>query len=245
MAKRKHLQGLRRTWGARRAAIALASFRLPENGLTLRCPLCLDFICNAITTACGHTFCEECISEYLLYFKRCLCCPRKLCSSKELGRSKSIDALVDAATATMAPVVAKSLAERKEAHRKQVEARTVREFVVGMDVDVRSPEMVWCEGVVRRILFRGEHGKRLIIVNYKGRPSTLNEEIPDGSERLATAGFYTKNPDLPRLQVSPTGQRSITLLGHPLAYAFVGGGNPESKKCLAESDSSYEFSENE
>ena len=32
------------------------------------CPICLRFIVAATTTHCGHTFCEICISEYLLFY---------------------------------------------------------------------------------------------------------------------------------------------------------------------------------
>ena len=34
----------------------------------LICSICLNFICCSVTTVCGHTFCEICIYEYLLYF---------------------------------------------------------------------------------------------------------------------------------------------------------------------------------
>lgn len=34
----------------------------------LICSVCLNFICCSVTTVCGHTFCEICIYEYLLYF---------------------------------------------------------------------------------------------------------------------------------------------------------------------------------
>jgi len=32
------------------------------------CPICLKYIVAATTTHCGHTFCEICISEYLLFY---------------------------------------------------------------------------------------------------------------------------------------------------------------------------------
>ena len=34
----------------------------------LICGICLEFITCAVTSVCGHTFCEICIYEYLLYF---------------------------------------------------------------------------------------------------------------------------------------------------------------------------------
>lgn len=30
------------------------------------CPICMEYICNATSTSCGHTFCERCIFESIL-----------------------------------------------------------------------------------------------------------------------------------------------------------------------------------
>jgi hypothetical protein len=35
----------------------------------LICPLCLKFLCKCTTTACGHSFCERCIDEFLIIRK--------------------------------------------------------------------------------------------------------------------------------------------------------------------------------
>ena len=44
----------------------LAEIKHDKNDLI--CSICLNFICCSVTTVCGHTFCEICIYEYLLYF---------------------------------------------------------------------------------------------------------------------------------------------------------------------------------
>jgi len=33
----------------------------------LMCPLCLQLMFKCITTVCGHSFCERCIDEYMLF----------------------------------------------------------------------------------------------------------------------------------------------------------------------------------
>lgn len=35
----------------------------------LMCPLCLNVMYKSTTTACGHSFCERCLDEYLIIRK--------------------------------------------------------------------------------------------------------------------------------------------------------------------------------
>lgn len=46
------------------------------------CPICLKYIVSALSLKCGHTYCEICLHEYLLYFKDCPLCNEKLRKSK-------------------------------------------------------------------------------------------------------------------------------------------------------------------
>eukprot|EP00826_Nyctotherus_ovalis_P064972 TRINITY_DN953_c0_g1_i8.p1 TRINITY_DN953_c0_g1~~TRINITY_DN953_c0_g1_i8.p1 ORF type:complete len:167 (+),score=19.49 TRINITY_DN953_c0_g1_i8:203-703(+) len=40
----------------------------------LTCPICMDFVADAATTLCGHTFCEYCLFEWALFNKDCPVC---------------------------------------------------------------------------------------------------------------------------------------------------------------------------
>jgi len=41
-----------------------------QNGFkNLMCPLCLNVMYKSTTTACGHSFCERCLDEYLIIRK--------------------------------------------------------------------------------------------------------------------------------------------------------------------------------
>ena len=221
----------------------LADFKLPLDDVSMLCPICLDYIVSAVTTACGHSFCEKCIYEYMLYFRKCECCPRKLKSSKELGKSKNIDSIIDSQLSLLHPDEKIRYKARLDEHKRYQELKTIKEFCVGMVLDVRSPEMVWCEGIVKKILYKRDTSKRMIIVKYKNIPTAFNEEISESSERLATHRFFTGNADFPKLTINKLGQRVISVLGRPLDFAFMDANQEDNRKCLAESDSSYECSE--
>ena len=45
---------------------------------SLQCNICLDFIVSCRTAVCGHSFCEECITECLLRRKECPGCRRDI-----------------------------------------------------------------------------------------------------------------------------------------------------------------------
>ena len=45
---------------------------------SLQCNICLDFIVSCRTAVCGHSFCEECITECLLRKKECPGCRRDI-----------------------------------------------------------------------------------------------------------------------------------------------------------------------
>lgn len=109
-----------------------------------------------------------------------------------------------------------------------------------MRVDIRSPEYVWCVGIIKRILFRGENQKRLIVVTYENLPSIYNEEIIENSSRLVAFGFFTNRPDLPKLIFDDKGRKQVTLYGNELDFNFVDRFRlGDERKKLVETDSSY------
>lgn len=65
------------------------------------CPICLKFICQAVTSVCGHSFCDLCINEYLILApvnfcdKECIICSTKIRGKKMLARCKRMDSLID------------------------------------------------------------------------------------------------------------------------------------------------------
>ena len=67
-----------------------------------------------------------------------------------------------------------------------------------MKLDINSPEDVWCVGIIKRILFRGER-KKFVVVTYENLPVIYNEEIIVTSNRLSNFKFFTGREDIPKM----------------------------------------------
>ena len=63
--------------------------------------------------------------------------------------------------------------------------RKITDFSVGIKVDIRSPEYVWCSGIIRKIHWRMDTNLKIMLVHYEGSPNIYDEEIWEGSVRLA------------------------------------------------------------
>lgn len=161
--------------------------------------------------------------------------------TKDFGASKSLDNLIQAfLTSNENKAYIEGYNKRKEENRIWNENRKINEFYVGMKLDIRSPEYVWCVGIIKRILFRGENQKRLIVITYENLPSIYNEEIIENSGRLAAHGFFTSRPDVPKILFDDKGRKQITLYGNNLDFNFVDSFKlGDERKKLVETDSSY------
>lgn len=173
--------------------------------------------------------------------QKCPNCKRKLRYTKDFGASKSLDNLIQVFLDSCDDrTFIESYTQRKEENRLWTERRKLQEFYVGKKIDIRSPEYVWCVGIIKRILFRGENQKRLIVVTYENLPSIYNEEIVENSSRLAAFGVFTSRSDLPKLIFDDNGRKQVILFGSEFNFNFVDKfrGGDELKK-LVETDSSY------
>jgi hypothetical protein len=60
---------------------------------SLQCSICMDLIVSCRTAVCGHSFCEECITESLLRKRECPIC-RKDIRQWVLNKNEIIDTAV-------------------------------------------------------------------------------------------------------------------------------------------------------
>ncbi len=128
-----------------------------------------------------------------------------------LARCKRLDSLVEqycrftsafSRTSTIRPRLTTTTCARKNAKNTGKAAsrpisRRVQNIEVGQLIDVRSPEYVWCTGIIKRIIYRQEIQCKIITVHYQvkvcnqGFPSEFDDHIAENSCRLARYRFFT------------------------------------------------------
>ena len=55
----------------------------------IKCHICFKFLCNPVSTPCGHNFCKHCIQETLkksIYSPRCPSCSLKISGKFEINK---------------------------------------------------------------------------------------------------------------------------------------------------------------
>lgn len=60
----------------------------------LICSVCEDYIVAASTATCGHTYCEDCLNEWIIFSKECVVC-RKYIRGGPSNPSYVIDNIIE------------------------------------------------------------------------------------------------------------------------------------------------------
>ena len=122
------------------------------------CKICLDFIVSAVTTKCGHSFCEICLFDYLMYFSKCPACPLILRHCNDFGASKMMDNLIENLLISyqdseLLEKYNRRITENKSWNQKRV----VKGVRVGMRIDIQTKEFVWKVACIKRLVVRAEN----------------------------------------------------------------------------------------
>lgn len=157
----------------------LASIR--HETADLVCPICLKFICVATCAGCGHCYCYVCIQEYFLFaavvssdeglfdlqatnqeqtVDVCLQKPRQhhRASYQKHGRCFGIAGL------PFSNEGGSQLLDGKEVVSHDSRAQVIE---VGKKIDVRSPDYVWCVGIIKKIIYKQDKNLKQIIIHYE------------------------------------------------------------------------------
>ena len=212
----------------------------------LICPLCLKFIVQATVTACGHTYCYVCFQDLILVSPSCLKCDKSLRSNRITAGCLAIDSMVEnlimslgkddvtsLGTTQLSPVSTEDQIDfvryeredyvrRKKEYDDYIKDRVVNDLEVGDLVDVRTPEYVWCEGIVRRLIFKPETRLKVALIHYTGLPNCFDDEICLRSSRIARHKFFTDRQDIPKLSWTDRGVKQILYEGKELGYDLMG-----------------------
>ena len=217
---------------------ALKIVEIKHKHSDLICPICLKFIANAVTTICGHTFCHVCINELLLISPKCLVCNKQIRKKRMYGSCKNLDNLIENMLNTMGDQdELNDYKKRKAETARWIRDKKVGALEVGKKIDIRSPEYIWCVGVIRRIVFKPDTGTKVIYVHYEGLPNAFDEELSEKSSRLAKYRFFTSRKgkfafplnlrfliflDIPSLEWSKEGKKVIKINKDELGYDLLG-----------------------
>lgn len=210
----------------------------------LICPLCLKFLVHSTVARCGHTYCYVCFQELVLVSPSCLKCDKNLRKHRIAASCKAIDSMVESMVNSLsdtdsgfdAPMLQQNddhkidfakyekedYVRRKKEYEDYLKKKVLEDVEVGDMVDIRTPEYVWTEGIVRRLVYKPESGVKVAFIHYMDLPNSFDEEICLKSSRLATHGFFTSREDIPKLSWTDRGTKIILYEGKKLSYDLMG-----------------------
>mmetsp|Transcript_2644 Transcript_2644/g.2771 ORF Transcript_2644/g.2771 Transcript_2644/m.2771 type:complete len:325 (-) Transcript_2644:367-1341(-) len=167
----------------------------------LLCPICLEMMVNPVTTFCGHSFCEFCIFESLIFKSYCPVCREDIRGYKN-PRCILLSQLIETLLTNEEHLGEKQeYHRRKQVHTKWINGRKLVDIEVGAKVDVCDTEHIWCTGVVKLKVERPSRVPRLLI-HYEGWNRLYDEFLSQDSQRLAPHGIFTTRSDIPKYQRS-------------------------------------------
>ncbi|CAD8053219.1 unnamed protein product [Paramecium primaurelia] len=181
---------------------------IPQANKEQICTLCQSIYVDYVTTICEHSFCQKCLLEHLLKCrKKCPTCKREFKGDFAFP-CLSIDHWIG---------IAQKNNIDYELKLKEIdlwkEKGKVKEFTIGMKLDILDTVFIWCEGEVQEIRYGKNDQPKQVLVHYLGWNKVYDELIDVDSFRLAPQGTNTKQKNVLQYQQSnvETLQRSLNL----------------------------------
>ena len=160
---------------------------------------------KCVTTLCGHSFCERCLEDYLIFKDTCFVCDfygtkRVLLRDKPMQISFKVDDIINQLVDNCKNKQIKGdWLERQALHLKAQKERQVGELDIDSMVDVRDTDFIWCEGRITLIIEPMDK-EAFYVVHFEGKSSNDDEVIYKNSERIARHGTFTSRSDIPHWQ---------------------------------------------
>lgn len=176
-----------------------------DSFMEFTCPICHKLLQKCVTTLCGHSYCEACLDDYLIYKETCFVCDfwgtkRVLIRDKPVHVSFKVDDVINQIIDNCKNKAIKSdWLERQAEHLKAQKERQVGELEIDQLVDVRDTEYIWCVGQINLII-EPINKDPMYVVHFVGKPSSEDEVIYKNSDRLAKHGFFTARDGIPNYE---------------------------------------------
>ena len=122
------------------------------------CPLCFKLMQRCVTTVCGHSFCEYCLDEYLIYKETCFVCDfkakkqTKLRDKPLISNFKVDDIIVQIVDNCQVDAVKQDWQNRKKVMDEKVAKKKLGKIEIDSVVDMRDTNYIWCEASITLII---------------------------------------------------------------------------------------------
>ena len=112
--------------------------KVKKKSKTCRCPICTEFIVNCVITDCGHSFCEYCLNQSLIYSPTCPLCRKRIGINSYIP-CKSINSVI---LSQLTDQQFLNYKQRKKQNKQWKESKILKNTKVGMKIDALDTEEV-------------------------------------------------------------------------------------------------------
>ena len=153
----------------------------------MSCPLCNNLLSKCVTTQCGHSYCDVCLEEHLIFKATCFVCEaeqrpnwRQDIRNQPLRSCFAIDTMISQLQEQGGDADPDARKQQQQQVEKKQQTRLRRrlpnELQIGDRVDVRDADYIWCKGVIRLIV---ESAKRepVLLIHYEHFDDSKDEAL--------------------------------------------------------------------